>query len=957
MVARSSACAVGELDARMIEPLCGLASLLVALHERYRAHKRARGALDFDDLIEYAAALVTGEYGEDAARRACRPYRAVLVDEFQDVDEFQARIVRALARGGAGEAAGGRLAGGRLFIVGDDKQSIYRFRGADVSVFARLGAEIAAAEQGAAVSAVELRDCFRTLPRPLAVINASFARLFAPAGERRAPFEAAPAPLVARREGWGEERGSVELLLAEAPRKGDASDALAGGLDEPELLARYLRRRVEAGATEVHVREADDAERLRALAWGDIAVLFRARTHLKRYEAAFARHQIPFTVHAGSGFWASEEVVDAVNLLRVLADPEDDLTLLAVLRSPLALVPDRALYVLARARPHGSLWARLEHAVASPEALVHAGLDGDEANALVRAGRLLTGLRARAHSEAAAALLRNAIEFSGALCAYVAGPRGNQAAANLEKLLDQVRLFERRALTGLGELVERLVLLSEEQAREAEAAWEPQGEGEGAVQLMTVHAAKGLEFPLVVVPECGARAVVSDAREAAIMEELGREGADGLPCYEVALKVPDPWRGGQHSEPGLRRLLRERAADKARAESRRLLYVAMTRARDHLVLSGTVKEGGAASNESWLALLAAAWGGDDASAVLAGEEVRIEADQETIEVPIVRAEALLDIEPPAAGIGAVSWPIAPPAAKERAAPAPAPQTARLLARPARPYLSPSRWKLYRGCPLRFGYRVVLGLEEPVVRDGAKGLDPRLAMARGTAVHRLFELGLLDAEALESAIDRVLAELGAEADAALRAEVERAAARAVERYARSALRAEIARARARWHEVPFAIRLGAGEIEGTIDLLCQRADSTLLVVDWKTDRGAPDDERALADYVERSGYDLQLDLYAYAAWRLLGARDGEEALVRACLFFTWSGAVHTRTYGRSALEAVGARAESDLAAIARGLFEPGAEPPCARCGFAAPQGGGAGARPICAHAAAVRRSGA
>ncbi|GIW71276.1 MAG: hypothetical protein KatS3mg102_0818 [Planctomycetota bacterium] len=1007
---------VADLDAAAIPALRALAELWLELLKRYQHRKRVQAAVDFDDLIERAASLL-GDPSRQAVRaRLQARYRAVLVDEFQDVDERQLRLIEALCCD-----ASGRVAPGRLFIVGDDKQSIYRFRGADVSVFRRLRARIAQARQPCPdperpPATVSLRDNWRTLQAPLAFANAVFDRLFrAPEGAPGEPFGAEPGALRGRRTAAP---GSVRLLLhlleagEETAEAGTAAERSEGesepdgdepgaftssALEEARLVARLLRRLLgEDGGPPLQLGErlAGGGERLRPLRAADVALLLRSRTHLKLYEDALRRHGIPFVVHGGMGLFDAPEVVDVLNLLRFLADEGDDLALAGLLRSPLALLSDEALYAVARLRAEpapATLWQRLRAAAGNPAPELL--LAQSERQAVGRAAHTLAGLAALAWRVPAAELVRRALEASGAWAAYAVGPRGPQALANLERLLDVVRELQARTSRGLGELAALLVEMAEVAGNEGEAAVCAEATG---VQIMTVHAAKGLEFPLVVVPECGT--VPPPERDPVVLEERGLHGEDGLPLYDVGIKVADPQAGYRDGSPGLREQLRERSRRKQQAEHLRLLYVAITRARDHLVLSGSCRRGAAGLEPrrgSWLAMLCQALGLEQAP--LAGRRLVLPTPAEAppdgapraVEVQVLTGQDLA--EPPAQPVaqrdseqpyqgepepepllaalgGAAGHQGATAATGSLPADGP-PLDLEAVVRPcqrplapARAMLSPSRWKLFASCPRRYYYRVVLGLPEelggrPVAPEG-EDLEPPAAphpalaalgrqrpLVRGSAVHRLLELGLPPTAAeRERAVQAVLQGMGVEGDAELGAEVLLAAERAAASLERTGLAGEIARARCVYREHPFVLRLHGGVIEGTIDLLLED-ERGWTVVDYKTDELQADQVEAA---VRERGYDAQIGLYALAAATLCGLGpdrpEGPEPRVRATLLFTQPGVRLDRAYGQAELAAIASRAARDLEDIAAGRFPRGSSAPCEQCGFARPPA--RGAPPLC-----------
>ncbi len=981
----------GEVDALAVPYLQALARVFLRFDARHEGLRRERAALDFDDLLERALDFLRGPAGEEALGRLRRRHRYLLVDEYQDVDPLQGEIVDLLAR----EGATGELADGRLFAVGDEKQSIYRFRGADVSVFVRLRRRIEERNRALATDARRVRvppepwgdaptepaphgvasldESFRTLERPLAFVNAVFDRIFGPRadGRPREDFEAEPGPLRGRRGAPGGEPGRVELLLhvdegAAAGHAGggaggnghgnghgpgawplDPPAGEAGDEDEPQapledalpfgdavveadLVARLVRARLDDPGFLVLSR--DGTAPGRPVRPGDVAILLRRRTNLKLYETALRRHGVPFVVHGGAGLYAAPEVLDLANLVSFLADPRDDAALAGLLRSPFASLSDSGLVLVARLRGE-TLEARLRAAAGGDVA----GLSSEDAQAVRVFEMALARLRGLADRLPLAELLRAALEDTGALAAYAVGARGAQALANIEKVLGVARGFEERGFRGLGDLGTLLELLIEEEAVEAEAA--PAGTGDDAVRILTVHGAKGLEFPVVVVPELAAPPR-RDAPPALL--ELAPT-ADGVERPEVGLRLPDPARGHKVHGTGLRRTLYRRAEAKEQAEARRLLYVACTRARDRLLLVGSVrsKDGRIAARNkgSWLEWLLESVP-VDGEALEAGE-----ARAGDVPVALVRPE---DLPPraPAAGERPLveTWSGAAQAAALAAGSAA--DAARLVARlpglapiaaPARrPRLSPSSWATLRQCGHMYRLRhLLLVPEAPPYRlsaapSGARAGSPDpdvRAKLRGSVIHRLLEEGRrADDLFLEDEVARAIAAEGADPGApGLVASIGADARRALVAFARSALALEVARADEVRREQPFAVDLRPGTIEGTIDVLF-RAGREWRVVDYKSN-DIPSE--AVATEVEAYRYDLQVGLYALAVSRLF-----KQPSVRATLFFTGPAVAHEEVFDEARLERVREEAERDIARLAAGALDRPEVAPCATCSYAA-----------------------
>lgn len=926
-VVEAGAGAIADLDEAALPALRALARLFQDLLHRYDARKRRRAALDFDDLLARTAALLRAR--PDVRRAIAGRFAAVLVDEFQDVDPVQWEILSSLA-------------GPTVFAVGDEKQSIYRFRGADVSVFRELRERLA--REGGAL--VPLDENFRTLEGPLAFANELFAKVFGGAGGG-ADFEARPGALRCRREDATEAGpGIVELIVRPstpgahrepaAPDEREEENGFEDALDEAELAARAIRRLLDD--PEARVKPDAKTPARRPLA-GDVAILLRRRRNLKLFEAALRRHGIPFAVHGGIGFFRAPEVVDAANLLAFLADPREDVALAGLLRSPLCGLTDGGLYLVARMNAGAEGAALYDRLRAAAE---RGGLDPADLVAARDSVRLLERLRAIADRAPVPEILRLAFEESGAYAALATGPRGRQALANLAKLLDLARDFEERGFRGLARLAEmlRFMIDAEEEEGEADlAAAGPSsslGAGDAApeaVRILTVHAAKGLEFPVVLVPEVGAPPF--DEYEIALLEEVGGRDAEGRRLYEVGLRVPDPARGCAPAETGLRRLLRQRARAKADAESRRLFYVACTRARDRIVLLGSAaaREGSwAAARGSWLQMLIEA-GAKEAGGIAGLAIVDVEglrgAGRGVEEV----VERVVDRVSDRVSEGSLPQP--PPEGRG----APAPLATSL------PVLSPSKWRVLAACPRKYYYDATLRIPEwpraeaAAARGaGAEGLFAPAEAAqedlaararlRGIVVHELLEAGIGAADpAIEREVARVLADLGAEGAelASAIAAAARAAIAAVEKSEVGRLLAsadEVRRERA----FVWRVRAGGralGEVEGRLDVLA-RAGERHVIVDWKTDEVPPEDAARAA---EARGYLSQLRLYALAVARILGLDR-----VEGVIFFTGSGTAVREEYDGARLDAIEEALRRDLAAIAGGAIERAAAAPCAACGY-------------------------
>lgn len=489
--------------------------LTVDAARRYRDAKRARGVLDNDDLLVEAHRLLTAPDLADARARVAGKVRVLLVDEFQDTDPLQAELVEVIAAEG----------GGRVFFVGDFKQSIYRFRGAAPDVFRRRR------EATPPEGRLTLSRNFRSTPAVLAFVN----RLFGPV------FGEDYAPLRAHRE-QPDDEPAVEFLWTPPPEDDTNADALRRA--EARVIAGRIRELCDAGASP-----------------GDFALLFRALSNVAIYEEALREAGLDYYLVGGHAFYAQQEVYDVLNLLRAVLSECDEIALAGALRSPLFGLQDETLYLLAK---HGGLNVGLLRRSPPEE------LDDSQQTAVEHAARTLRLLRREKDRVGAAELLRLAWEATGYDAALLVEFLGERKLANLEKLHEQARRADASG-TGLRGLVARLTEFVNQPPKEALAA--TTAGDERVVRLMTVHASKGLEFPIVVLPDLNRKKQV-DRTQATFDPRLGplvKEPKDSANRKDEQPVGLDFWRAAELPEE--------------EAETDRLFYVACTRAADRLILS------------------------------------------------------------------------------------------------------------------------------------------------------------------------------------------------------------------------------------------------------------------------------------------------------------------------------------------------------------------------------------
>ncbi|MBJ6763269.1 UvrD-helicase domain-containing protein [Myxococcaceae bacterium JPH2] len=555
--------------------------LLSRLETRHDAEMARRNVFDFTSLLVKARDLLRDfpEFRQQVQERL----GALLVDEFQDTNRLQLELVLLLAEqreGGPRELAPDAdlvaslpLEPAFLCAVGDRKQSIYEFRGADVSVFTVLAKKIVA--EGGAQDFLQHNR--RSVPGLLSFFNRAFAGVLVSRHEPPRPYEVTYVPeqddLSPVRPALHEAPVVERLMLPEAATSLDVRES------DADAMARRLRLLLAPGAPATVARE--DGEGPRPARGGDVAVLFRTFTHLEVYRQALIRHGVPHRVLRGRGFYGAQEVLDLASLLALLADSEDSLAFAAVLRSPLVGLSDASLFRLAGDAPLSLASAGLR------DAEVRGRLPARERVRLERFLDVLPALRRERDRLGVRALLHVALEETGYREALAGSPYAEQASANVDKLLAMAARRDERGTGGCVAFARELRMLAESDPTEAQAdlldADDPR-----AVQLLTIHRAKGLEWPIVVVPALGGRRRTTTAR-------AHFERSHGL-----ALR---PWVPDSLETFTSERFEAVRQELKARedAEYRRLLYVALTRAKDLLVLSGG--EEPRAGKDSWWHML------------------------------------------------------------------------------------------------------------------------------------------------------------------------------------------------------------------------------------------------------------------------------------------------------------------------------------------------------------------
>lgn len=554
----------------------------------FESQKRNEGTLEFSDIQTLAMELL--EHPE-AGPKIRSSIQFLMIDEFQDTNAMQYELASRIVRSLKEEDEDHKV---NLYIVGDPKQSIYGFRSADVRVFGMATKDIQKANvnngkmntseeltEDEQKGMLSLRVSFRLLPGIIAFVNDLFSTLM---GNISIDYEVAYEPMIAGRNVSQEllesgEIGSITFLIHEVPKE-EEQDMV----DEAGLIASAIKDIVQNKSRLIWDSQKDedgkDIPYLREGMYKDCTVLYERRTMVNILMAALRAEGIPYFTSGNKGFYTSPAIVDIRNYLTFLSNPNDDLALASILISPFFSVGDDALLAMRMKYTDGGLWQNMVDYVHEHDAI----------DDVKKAYEILLGFRDKAQTMSLPILIHSMLEASHWRNIVKRMDDGEQWIANAEKLIGIAREFEQRGFRHIHAFVDELEL-SAEYDDEPEA---PIINSENAVNLMTIHASKGLEFPIVFLYDTNAK---ERSTQPALYES--EQFGIGLPLikeYRVA--------GSHETEPSLLSLaITMERRSRLISEKKRLLYVALTRAKDHVYISTSYKQGKSFAERSMIHMI------------------------------------------------------------------------------------------------------------------------------------------------------------------------------------------------------------------------------------------------------------------------------------------------------------------------------------------------------------------
>lgn len=525
---------------RITKTLLSLYNEIVQLYDHKKSEK---SYLDYEDLQIKTRNLLNNP---EVKTKLSQKFKYIMIDEYQDTNLLQYEIFLPLLSD---------LKSGNLFIVGDPKQSIYRFRDADVEIFEQTKSDISNSLSPTTndnSSNIILAESFRLLTDITCFTNLVFSKLMS---DKRHKFETSYEELVKGRN--SPSHGRIELFLpkvdSDINEKVRKTDLIA---IECEMIARRI-----VNLKETNYIIYDKNENPHSFEFRDAAILLRSRTHLKEVEKALNKYSISYFIHGGIGFFQTQEIYDFYNYFRFLLNNNDDVALAGLLRSPFFSVSDSELYEIALTSRDEYFWTKTNKFIKSEE----------PSPQLKRAVDILYDNIKFTNRIPIPLLVQQILKKTGWLGTIAGLHYGRQSQSNIEKLLSIAREFEGRGFTNLYDFVERLKTLIEGEEREGQANIEIEG---NAVQVMTIHSSKGLEFPVVFLPFCDKKFKY-----------------DSEPYLENTIGLGFTFldQASDKIEPLNYIRLKNISRLKTEAEEKRIFYVACTRAKDMLVISGSTQ--------------------------------------------------------------------------------------------------------------------------------------------------------------------------------------------------------------------------------------------------------------------------------------------------------------------------------------------------------------------------------
>jgi len=538
-----------------------LYQLISEIEEIYKEEKARLNCVDFSDLQILTQTLIRDNL--EVRKELKDKFKAILVDEFQDTNALQQQIIFYLAenKNNEGVFPDIKLSDRKLFLIGDPKQSIYKFRGADVTIFNKVKSKILKDNPGA--NFLSSNTNYRSQRPIINFVNALFSNVLTPFKKEKKDFEI---DYIKENHQINANRCDTDSKLVEIIELDKEAPIDQARSVEAEILAQRILEIVKGQQLDFNIYDKN-GKSFRP-SFKDFAILLHKFTRLDIYEDALKKFNIPYYVVKGRGFYKNQEILDIYNFLSFLINPLDTLALVGILRSPFFEISDEGIYLL-KCRERSQPFPM--------------GLSDFDKKKFSDALDLFKELNVVKDRISISELIELILDKTNYIAIISATTQGIQKVANIKKLIRIASDFERKTAFSLREFIIYLERLINTEPLEADL--QILNEEENVVQIMTIHQAKGLQFPIVIIPDIGQTTPLSIKDRIIFNEESG-----------VAIKVYSTEILSYKNTSTYNKIV-EQEKEKDIAESKRLFYVATTRAKDYLIISSS--KSNKVSQNSW----------------------------------------------------------------------------------------------------------------------------------------------------------------------------------------------------------------------------------------------------------------------------------------------------------------------------------------------------------------------
>ena len=572
-----------ENEVEINKELANFGLILISFFDQalkiYEKKKKIEGFVDFEDILLHTKILLQNP---DVQQSLSQKYKFIMVDEFQDTNEIQYQIFLPILD---------YLKKGELFIVGDEKQSIYKFRDAEIEIFNQTRENIR--NKSGEENLLNLPDSFRMSPTICSFTNFVFKKLFSDPDEF---FSEVPnTDLVCARE--DKVQGKIEFLISRIDEPYET-------IEESELVANKILQIISEG---IH-------------SWKDIGILVRKRKNFDELEKSFLKNNIPYTIVGGRGFYQRQTISDVYNYLSFLADENNSIALVGILRSPFFTFSDSKIYEISL-KQGSSFWRKLRSMA----------YENDELKKCV--GILEDNIQL-SNSIELPKLLKKFFSDENYLAIINSRIDAEQELANIEKLISIARNFNSKGFRNLFDFINYLKESIQGLEDEAQAAFSQEKE---AVRLMTIHQSKGLEFPIVFLYKTSETGLSASLKSGQVQVNKKLGILAKLPLNNNFLE--------DYSVAPIISIHNFIEAKKNNAELKRLLYVAVTRAKDELYISASVEKDKVFNSDSFISLLSFGLGSDfqNTEIVIKDDLKYLYKDQNTFKTKTENLKTLIPI--------------------------------------------------------------------------------------------------------------------------------------------------------------------------------------------------------------------------------------------------------------------------------------------------------------------------